>query len=135
MGISSDGQLTYGIYFEDDFEFPWDDYDSIEEWWCDENGLSEKSYKEREAFLDKNLPPIEMSMHCAYEYPMYIMTTPFVEEYGNSRGDATEINAKDMLDVEGIKGEKARNTIRDFCKKYKIENDFYFSWWLTSLYG
>ena len=36
MSTSTDGQICYGIAFEEGFEFPWDadEYDGdIEEWW------------------------------------------------------------------------------------------------------
>ena len=37
MGTSTDGRINYGILFEEDFQFPWDEdekYDGdIEQWW------------------------------------------------------------------------------------------------------
>jgi len=48
MGISTNGQLHFGIKFEDGFEFPWDfddemksswRSDDIEHWWREVNGF------------------------------------------------------------------------------------------------
>ena len=157
MGISSDGQLNYGICFDEEFGFPWninDDEDDIELWWenvlgfkhtlpspFDENGNWKKGVEDRKAFYEwngerddfmkANPIPIEMHMHCSYDYPMYIMTLPKTGFY-NSRGDATEIK---LHELNNFHSEIAIATIKEFCKKYEIESEFKFSWWLTSLYG
>jgi hypothetical protein len=38
MGVSTDGQIGYGVVFEEGYKFPWDKYPSgdIEDWWTEE---------------------------------------------------------------------------------------------------
>lgn len=152
MGISSDGQLNYGICFEEEFEFPWGE--DVKEWWKKINGFKNphpspfdetgnwKDGKEDDAVYEvwlsferewenNNPIPIEMKMHCSYDYPMYIMICPETGYY-NSRGFPTEIP---LHELNNFHTEKAQAIIKEFCKKYEIETDFKFGWWLTSLYG
>ena len=47
MVQSTDGQLSYGVVFDEDFEFPWDAEKwegDIEEWWRDVKGFSNPMY-------------------------------------------------------------------------------------------
>lgn len=47
MGVSTDGQISYGILFDEDTEFPWDgdafEHD-IEAWWMHVNGYENPHY-------------------------------------------------------------------------------------------
>ena len=38
MGTTTNGQICYGILFDEDFEFPWSERDGIDDWWREVNG-------------------------------------------------------------------------------------------------
>ena len=43
MGVNTDGQICFGIKFEEGDEFPWEDVDGdydLEEWWRRVNGYT-----------------------------------------------------------------------------------------------
>src|SRR5687768_12176248 len=98
MGTSTNGEISYGIAFDEDFEFPWDDDDGegdLENWWLavngykppfevyDENGYiggkrpSEEKLSEyfaaQRSFQAAHPLPVELVNVCSGEYPMYIL--------------------------------------------------------------
>jgi len=61
MGQSTDGQICYGVKFEEDFEFPWDDdpYLDEDDWWLE--GASEAEIDEhRRDWLKAHPLPFEL---------------------------------------------------------------------------
>jgi len=161
MGVSSDGQICYGIAFEEDYEFPWLDEkwsdDKEEDWWitdicgykppfeiCNEHGeyfdgirpTQEKInqyFKHYQAFKEENPMHVEIVKHCSDNYTMYIIAVPGTFQW-NSRGDVEEIK------MRVIKPDEEKNVI-DFCEKYCKPNDEYYKfpemklrWLLTSMY-
>lgn len=156
MGVSTDGQLCYGICFEEGFQFPWDELEmDFEDWWyeiiCgykkpfelyDENGEYNKSipkdqlekkkdeyHKHRYSFHKENKPPVVLLNYCTYDVPMYIMTLED-KSYSNSRGYPIEIDPANL-----IVSEKQKNILVDFCKKYipsEVEEP---KWYLSSFWG
>jgi len=135
MGIASDGQICYGIAFDEEYPFPWlDDWDEPEEWWiygvCKYkapfelytklgeyiDGIKPTEEKRREYykhyrdFSDKHPMPVEVVMHCTYEYPMFIIAAIGTLQT-NSRGDVEALSIPDISYAQD-------NAIIDFCKKY-----------------
>ena len=160
MGISSDGQICYGIEFEDEYEFPWEDEEwnqDIEKWWCfgicgykplfkiyDENGehidknISPKKineyYEQYNNFKKINPMNVDIIQHCTYENSIYIIAVPNTYQY-NSRGYAKEIKLREI-------SEKEENHVINFCEKYcKTISSFdvfpkmELKWLLTSMMG
>lgn len=98
MGQSTDGQLSYGVVFEDGQEFPWaDDSGGIDDWWRKQQGFkdsihdddgnwiggvkpNEEAYDlyfaERSAFDAAHPLPVTEVNYCSGEYPMIILAVP-----------------------------------------------------------
>jgi len=151
MGISTDGQLSYGVVFDEYFEFPWDaekwDGD-IEDWWRDVNGFSnpieypfdEKGdykpgyngespvvseyFRHRSEWLKLNPVPIEVVNYCSCELPMYLLAS---KHMSNSRGTTQKVALEFFRDTD-----EASQNLAEFLDKYNIESENDAAWWLTS---
>jgi hypothetical protein len=138
MSTSTDGQICYGIPFEN-LDFPWEGkYEGdIEKWWQDVNGFkhsveiysdTDKSgyidgqkpkqsvidtyYKEEREWLKTNPLPVELVNYCSGGAPLYILAVP--ESFkSNSRGFPLEFNPAELQ----VTPEQRQNLI-DFCEKY-----------------
>lgn len=137
MSTSTNGQLSYGIIFDEGFEFPWtkDPWDGDERhWWRDVNGFKNSKeiysngdyiggkrpnesvidayYNEQHAWEKANPLPIELVNYCSAEYPMYMLAVPETCK-SNSRGDATVFNPAELVVTEEQKAK-----LMEFCQKY-----------------
>ena len=80
MGVSSDGILVFGIELGIEDETPGFLYDEsgveyeFEEMVDFELGVSDKPYAEREEA--RKMYPVDLQIHCSYDYPMYILAVP-----------------------------------------------------------
>jgi hypothetical protein len=153
MGVSTDGQICYGIAFEGDFEFPWNDYDDIDEWWIcgvhkfkpsfeiyDENGgyingkcpadadIS-KYYGEKHDFAQNHPMPVELVMHCSYDYPMYILAVQG-SRLRNSRGYPVGFSPDNL-----VVSDESKAALLKFCADFGIECEGEPKWLLTSMWG
>ena len=152
MGVSTDGQICYGVVFEEGYQFPWDDerYDDSEyDWWREEQGYkrpfelytsegeyidgiepsvekSDKYYNNLRDWDKVNPLPFETVNYCSGDYAMYILATRS-SIIRNSRGSATEINPVDLTH-----NEEEVKAILDICKKYNLEFESGPAWYLTS---
>jgi hypothetical protein len=155
MGTSTDGQLCFGISFEEDFEFPWkteEDNNDIDAWWLIVSGFkasfspydSSGNYKdsiivgdprinayhtEVREWNEENPLPVELVYHCSYDYPMFILAVKGTMTSA-SRGYPCEINPDELK----VSDEKIAE-LKGFCEKYNIETDDEPKWWLSSLWG
>ena len=156
MGVSTDGQLHFGIVFEEGAEFPWDGdafEGDIEEWWLVARGFDVPNPYDNEEiyalhgdrdwdvkyatpyfdaqrkFLAVNPLPVEVVNYCSAEYPMYMLA---VKGWTNSRGYSTEIAPSDLFVSDA-----QINALTNFCRDYgiTIEDGNYPRWWLTSYWG
>ena len=153
MGVSTDAILCYGISFEEEYEFPWDDcgdseYDS-ESWWLEQCGYKppfelftkegdylpgphppdEKItayFSHRREFLQANPLPVEVVMHCHGDYAMWILAVPGTVTKA-SRGYPEQIQPPLAVSVDGI------IALEDFCEQWKLDGDGP-AWWLASLW-
>ena len=158
MGVSTDGQISFGISFDEDFEFPWneDKYEGdIQEWWLDVTGFKPKWYPytpdgdykdgadsedprigqyhdEKSQWLAENPLPVEEIIHCSYDYPMYIIAALHTYKNAN-RGYPISFEPSE-LKVD----EDRKKDLIDFCEEYldlsEVE-DKEPKWWLSSLMG
>ena len=154
MGVSTDGQLSFGVCFGGHFEFPWstDKYDGdIDKWWQDVRGfvnpiespfnehgnykpginrdspvISEYFAKKRE-WENANPIPVEVVNYCSDECPMYMLSTKGIS---NKRGYPEKVDIDFLRDTE-----EARQVLREFMDQYGIESDDDACWWLSSYYG
>ena len=156
MGVSTDGQLCYGILIEEGFEFPWEqerwDYD-IEDWWVygicgytnpielyDAHGeyLNGREptkeeidlyYNSRRAFSKEHPVPIKLVNYCSGDYPMWILATPGSCMVAN-RGYPKPFEPE-ALSIEPTE-EKA---LLQFCIDHKMPINDGPQWWLSSYWG
>lgn len=154
MGVSTNGIIFYGLVFEEEFEFPWDDYDNdIDDWWKEVkgftptfnpftpdgnyvNGVKEKDprvdvyFNEMRTWEAVNPIPVEIVDYCSNEYPMYALAVPgTVVEC--RRGCPTEISIS-TLDWDVTK----ERLMWEFLEEYGIEHeDQKMKWYLASYWG
>lgn len=133
MGVSTDGEICYGIVFDDGYEFPWDnDVDSgdSEDWWIRVVlNRTYTNYAELKEIRQENPIPFELVNYCSGEYPMYILAVPGTVLRAN-RGYAKEFNPAD-LKVD----EEASKKLIAFCEEYGLEGESAIGWKLTSYMG
>ena len=155
MGTSTNGQISFGIVFEEEFEFPWDkEFEGdIEQWWLldvckykppfelfDETGnyingiepskdqVSAYFDSERE-FLDAHRCPAELLNYCSADSPMYALVIPSTVVTAR-RGDPV------LLDLKGlVVDDFERQALLDFCARHNIECAEVPHWILSSYWG
>ena len=157
MGVSTDGQLSFGIMFDEGFQFPWTDPDDEEgdgglaAWWRRVNNMPEPAfypytedgkYKQgvlvndprideyflhRSDWLKANPIPIDLVEHCSISHQMYIISVPGLR-FTASRGFPLEI-APEQLQVTCAQ----RQLPIIFCEKWGIDMPDQPKWWLSSL--
>jgi hypothetical protein len=154
MGVSTDGEISYGILFEEGFKFPWDDDEykgCVEEWWKSVNGYqnphfdpldSSGNYKpgvtrddprvgvyfeHSREWLKANPVPVELVNCCSGDCPIYILAMP-----GTTlkawRGDPKAFSPQQLVAPPA-------KQLTDFCDKYGIETSDEPKWWLSSYWG
>lgn len=163
MGVSTDGQMCFGILFDEDYQFPWDsdgwdgDY---EDWWIKEvcqyeppfklynedgeyiNGIKPAESKITEYFkhkrdFRKQYPiPVQLVNGCSANHPLYIIAVPS-SIHTCSRGYPRAINTTDFQ-----VNDKDIVTLIDFCEKYCSPRNDYDKfpemnpqWYLSSYWG
>lgn len=154
MGVSTDGQICFGIAFENGQEFPWDssEYDGdIETWWIcavheyqspfeiyNNNGgylggvkppderINEYYQAERD-FKSAHSLPVELVYHCSGDCPMYILAVPRTIKKA-ARGYPEEIKPGEMIVTQDECG-----LLVEFCETHGIEAEVP-RWWLTSMW-
>lgn len=155
MGVSTDGQLCWGILFGEEVEFPWDAEKwegDIEDWWLyevckyknpfelfdakgnwidgkePEGEKVDKYYKSRFAFRDAHPCPVELVNYCSCDYPMYILAVADQVKIAN-RGYAREVTQKDLADLACN-----LDILTQFCREHGIETEEEPKLWLSSLW-
>lgn len=155
MGQSTDGQICYGIIFEEGYEFPWikedEEFGSIEDWWLEQQSFKPKHpiynesgewihirkpteeeydvyFTEVRAFQAEHPLPIAEVNYCSGDYPMYILAVPSTLKEA-SRGNPKEFDPKDLTVTDCEK-----QALIDFCTKYNLEGSEP-KWWLSSYWG
>lgn len=155
MGVSTDGQLCFGILFEEGYSFPWDDDEyegDLEKYWrslkgfvnplefpYDEKGYYKpgfsfndprvRSYYEAANDWDKDNPiPITLVNYCSGDVPMYIIATKNISA---SRGSPGVIDPN-FLNTDY---EEEKKKIFDFLSACGIETTEEPKWYLSSYWG
>jgi len=154
MGTSTDGQICFGVMFEEDYEFPWSDRDDgIEDWWLEESGWKydgenpfdadgnfAPGFKEDDprvdAYFDSQsswkkshpCPVVEINYQSG-DYPAYILAIPDSLQTAN-RGNPVAINPEE-LSVDG----SAIEALKEVCAKYDLKYEGEPSWYLSSYWG
>lgn len=157
MSTSTDGQICYGIYFEEGFEFPWSEdtewEGDIDEWWLVESGwtwdeqnpfdkngnyssgihtdhpLVNEYFYSRFKWKESHPCPVAEVNYQSIEVPAYILAIPESIITAN-RGYPQVLDPSQLVTTE-----KMRNTLIEFCQKYKIEMSTGPQWYLSSYWG
>lgn len=154
MGVSTDGQICFGVAFDEGFGFPWEEeeYEGDEQkWWRDINGYKSpfELYDKRGEYLDKNTSkdrineyykhkheweeknpfPISLVNCCSGEYPQYIIAVSSSCR-SCSRGYPDEFDPKELVVTDA----EVRDLI-NFLNKYEIEYEGEPKWYLSSYLG
>lgn len=145
MGTSTDGQLCYGVAFEEEHEFPWDGME-LEGWWrevnaCpvespyDEHGEYKPGITDTDDYFDQrhkwdaaNPLPIELVNCCSADCPIWILAVP-ASIQSCSRGYPHTFNPADLTITE----EEVQKLL-DFCERFGIEITE-LKWLLSSYWG
>lgn len=157
MSTSTDGQISYGILFDEGYEFPWstDEYeDDIDNWWREVNGYInpidspytedgagykpgyssnhpqvDEYWRHPREWKEANPIPVELVNYQSGEVPAYILAVPSTVQ--TARRGYPEPFVPESLIVSG----QDRQALIDFCAKYDIEMDTPPSWYLSSYWG
>lgn len=155
MGVSTNGQICYGVAFEDGYEFPWDKEHEgeIDSWWLyvvhgfkhsfeifdsagrylngREPSRKEVSryFKESRDFADAHPLPVELVNYCSSESPMYALAVPCTVLTAR-RGYPAEFDPAALTVADD--GSEA---LLKFCADHGIELPAKPKWLLTSYWG
>lgn len=153
MGMSTDGQVCYGVVFDDGYEFPWDDYDDIEEWWLKKvnkfkpsveiwnsegnyiggvrppEAVVDAYYTEKKKFAESVPLPVELVNYCSADYPCYMLAVPSTVRTA-SRGNPTKLSPESLQ----VKPSEIA-ALTEFCEKYGLTFIEGPDWFLTSYWG
>lgn len=158
MSTTTDGQICFGIAFEEEFEFPWkaEQFDGdIEDWWrftnlykepfeiYDDNDPSgyaggvkpseEKIleyYTHRREWLKANQLPVVEVNYCSCDYPIYMLAVPSSVKNAN-RGNPLVFKPEELQVTP-----KEQLDLMTFCINYEIEiGDSNPEWYLSSYWG
>lgn len=150
-----DGQLCYGILFEENYEFPWDSREwdgDIDNWWLykvhrytnpfelfDEEGnwingvepaeeIIDQYYGERRKFRENRPPlPVELVNCRSCDYPIYILAIPDSVRIAH-RGYPRKVIPVDFSSLIG-----GHDLLIRFCHVHNIKVKDEPRWWLSSL--
>ena len=116
MGQSTNGELWYGVVFEDGYEFPWDAEEfsgDLDDWWRTEN--------------TDHPCPVELVNYCSGDSPMYGLAV--------SKSTQTAHRGTPVL-IEGL-GLSIQETapLKEFLAKYNLKPEGEAGWYLSSYWG
>jgi len=157
MTTSTDGQICFGVLFDEGTEFPWGaaEFDGdIDNWWVegvhgfkhsfelyDERGgylggsepsaeLLDRYYGEKREF-EKALPPLPVRLVnvCHIDYPQYILAIPRTVKKAH-RGYPVKFEPSELSvsDAERV-------ALLDFLAKYGLVSESEPEWYLSSYWG
>ena len=150
MSTATDGQICFGIMFDEDYEFPWQqtkyNYD-IKDWWLTVNNFNpsvrhlnyfphpsltkeekETLYKEKANFFEECPIPAEEVNYCSTSYPMYILAIPETVKWC-SRGYPEKIG-----NLYAQLTDRRLEAFTGFIKQYGIETNSCPTWYLSSFW-
>lgn len=155
MGTSTNGQICFGVAFDEGFEFPWtDEHDGdIDEWWIygvhgfkhsvelfDASGNylngREPSTEERRRYFDERNKfastrplPVGLVNYCSGDYPMHAIVVPRTILTAR-RGDPAAFDPASLTVTD-----EERAALIKFCADHAIELPQEPMWLLTSFWG
>lgn len=132
MGMSVDSYIVFGISFEEEYEFPWDYQDGMEDWWLNhkgfvpseypytedgevKEGLSEEEYQrqfdvyyeEKKRFLASNPVPLATVECGSGEYYQSVLILPHLCMVDSASSNPQKFDPQDLKvsvsDIEKLK--------------------------------
>lgn len=84
MTVATNAELRYGVIFDEDFGFPWEDIDGDgdtpeEVWWRLVTGYTcdgEPDFERERAWMEEHPMPFQAVNYCSDGYPMWIIALP-----------------------------------------------------------
>lgn len=86
-------------------------------------------FAERQAFKDAHPLPVDVVLHCSYDYPMYIIAVTGTE-HSARRGYPKAIDPAALV----VTGEQIE-AMKKFCGEHGIEIPGEPQWYLSSMWG
>jgi hypothetical protein len=153
VGTTTDGEINFGIVFEEGFEFPWSEEDGIDAWWREVNGYARpfELYDDKGGYLNGVKPdedklheyyrhgnewdaanplPVAEVNYCSGNCPMYMLAVPGSNLTSN-RGYPKAFDPAELK----VAPEQVQSLL-DFCERYGIKGeDMEPRWYLTSYWG
>ena len=155
MGVSTDAYISYGILFEEGFEFPWSDYDNglDGDWWLTVQGFNpsvkvydeygeyiggikpseaviSQYYAEKNAFKKAHPLPFRLVNVCSNDYPIYILAIDEGHVWAY-RGHPQVVDPTSLVATD-----EQRQSLIEFCKTYDIDIEGNEPrWYLSSYWG
>lgn len=149
MGVSTNADICFGIWFGEDVEFPWDEYsDSIYSWWREVNGWESiydtdgeykngikptekeiRDYYDKQREFDTQFPLlVELVNAQSTSYPAYILALKSTIITAH-RGYPVQISRDNLVvPFDEI------TLLQQFCAKYGIEYEGEPAWYLSSFW-
>lgn len=148
MSVSTDGKISYGVAFEEGFEFPWGDRD-IDDWWYEASGFKatfepwdaegERApgytdervsayFKEKREWLQAHPLPVTTVNYCHSDYPMYILAAAGSARTA-SRGSVEHVLPLPAVDFA------METAFLQFCADYQIVLPMTPTWLLSAYWG
>lgn len=141
MSTSTDGQISYGVLFEEDDEFPWDapPYDGdIDDWWLVESGWKwdgeepytpegeyspgfsrgdpriDAYFTSRQEWRAYHPCPVKLVNYQSNEFPAYILAIPSTVRTAH-RGYPDRFEPWELQIHEEVRADLLR-----FCQRYRL---------------
>jgi hypothetical protein len=151
MGVSTDGILFYGYWFEEGMEFPWSDDEELdwESYVATRRGATYDAESpeyfeqyQRQQEVIKSLP-VTLGTHCSGEYPMWYLAIKASEQVAR-RGSPKSINPHAMAAFGGNLPRLSTPSWNDqliaFADEFKLprpgqDGASEIGWWLASYWG
>ncbi len=165
MSVSTNAEISFGILFDEDHEFPWDDekYDTdMAEWWRDINGYKPpfELFDERGEYAAGI--PLTKDQYGRKEAPKEMVSAYFDHRHEWEKAHPLPVELVNVcsggyptyiLAIEGsvttayrgspkeisaamlVASDEAAGVLISFCKKYGIEGGDGPKWWLSSYWG
>lgn len=154
MGVSTNGQICFGILLEEGVTLPWADDDGeryIDDWWRDQCGYVptkqlydedgkhlpgvtkqdvDDFYKHRREFDAAHPCPVVMVNVCSGDCPVYIIAIPDTVKSAR-RGYPEKIDR----DADFALNPKLVQLLEEFVDKHEIEYEDGPHWYLSSYWG
>ena len=155
--LSTDGQICFGVAFDEGHEFPWDDekYSAdLEDWWIEKiqgykrpfemfteagewiggkewpQEKKDEYYNHKEKFVKKAPKlPVTLVNYCSGDCPMYILAVPSSYK-NNNRGYAEEFDPQKLT----VTPEEVAALLA-FINEYVDKKKHSPKWLLTSFWG